>query len=231
MKKVNQQRNLKNTLTITPRSLDMQAADLLREQILSGSFAPGTRLLEVDLSAQFGLSRGTIRSALQQLTHEGLAVQYPYRGCAVCSLSAQDAWELYTLRQALETLAARLACDQITPERSQRLQAALSQLANAASQQNWREVAEADFALHQVIVQAAGHRRLQAQYKVVEQQIRLYIISCNALYSDLDQIVAEHQHLVNAIISGDATLAEQVAKSHNTDGEMLVEQLRQAEVV
>ena len=219
------------SLTITPRSLDMQAADLLREQILDGSFAPGTRLLEIDLSAQFNLSRGTIRSALQQLTHEGLVVQYPYRGCAVCSLSSQDAWELYTLRQTLESLAARLACDKITPKRSQILQAGLDELANAANQNSWRDVANADFALHQEIVQMTEHRRLQAQYKIVEQQIRLYIISCNALNPDLNQIVAEHQQLVAAIISGDAVLAEQVAKAHHTDGAMLVEQLRQMEVV
>ena len=221
----------KHSLTITPRSLDMQAADLLREQILDGSFAPGARLLEIDLSAQFNLSRGTIRSALQQLTHEGLVVQYPYRGCAVCSLSSQDAWELYTLRQTLESLASRLACDKITPQRSQILQAGLDELANAANRNSWRDIANADFALHQEIVQMTEHRRLQAQYKIVEQQIRLYIISCNALNPDLNQIVAEHQQLVAAIISGDAVLAEQVAKAHHTDGEMLVEQLRQMEVV
>jgi len=50
------------------------------------------RLLEVQLAEQLNLSRGTIRSALQQLTHEGLVVQFPYKGCAVPALSSQDAW-------------------------------------------------------------------------------------------------------------------------------------------
>ncbi|MBW4467337.1 MAG: GntR family transcriptional regulator [Pegethrix bostrychoides GSE-TBD4-15B] len=217
------------SLTITPRSLDMQAADLLREQILKGRFAPGTRLLEVDLAAQFSLSRGTIRSALQQLTHEGLVVQSPYRGCAVCSLSSQDAWELYTLRQALESLAARLACDQITPQRVQALQSGLEALARAAEHQSWQELADADFVLHQEIVAISAHRRLQAQYRIVEQQIRLYIMASNALRPNLTQIVAEHQQLVAAIVSGNAELAAQVAKDHNSDGAMLVEQLRQIE--
>lgn len=216
-------------LTITPRSLDLQAADVLREQILNGTFAPGTRLLEIDLAAQFQLSRGTIRSALQQLTHEGLVVQYPYRGCAVCSLSAQDIWELYTLRQALESLAARLATDRLSADSKAQLQTQLQQLTEAAQQNSWRAVADADFALHQTIIDASGHRRLQEQYNIVAQQIRLYIISCNALRPDLAGIVADHQKLVAALISGDADQAEHIARDHHTDGPVLVEHLKQLE--
>jgi DNA-binding GntR family transcriptional regulator len=211
---------------ITPRSLDVQAADILREQILEGLLPPGTRLLEVDLSEQFNLSRGTIRSALQQLTYEGLVVQYPYRGCEVCGLSAQDAWELYTLRQSLESLAARLAAETITATKAKQLEAALQQLVKAAKKGKWIDVANADFALHQAIIQAAGHRRLQQQYSIVAQQIRLYIVSSVFLHPQLDEIIEEHQKLVDAIVSGDIALAEQIAQLHNTDGPMLVQQLR-----
>lgn len=208
----------------------MQTADVLREQILNGTFAPGTRLLEIDLAAQFQLSRGTIRSALQQLTYEGLVVQYPYRGCAVCSLSAQDIWELYTLRQALEGLAARLAADRLTSTTKDQLQTQLQQLVEAAQQSSWQSVADADFALHQTIIDASGHRRLQAQYNIVSQQIRLYIISCNALRPDLAGIVTDHQQLVAALMSGDAVQAEQIARDHHTDGPILVEHLKQTEM-
>jgi DNA-binding GntR family transcriptional regulator len=215
--------------TINPRSLDVQAADVLREQILTGALPPGSRLLEIELSEQFNLSRGTIRSALQQLTYEGLVVQYPYRGCTVCGLSSQDAWELYTLRQALESLAARIAAEAITPSQAKILEAALQKIIQAAKKGSWSEVAAADFALHQAIIQFSGHRRLQQQYKFVEQQIRLYIISCNALHIDLDDIAVEHQRLVSAIVSGDADLAEQIAKEHNTDGPLLIEYLQKLE--
>lgn len=214
---------------ITPRSLDVQAADLLRQQILNGTLLPGSRLLEMELSDQLNLSRGTIRSALQQLTHEGLVVQFPYRGCAVCSLSSQDAWELYTLRQALESLAARLAAESITPLSAEGLKTALEQIVRAAQCENWGELGDADFMLHQMIIQATGHGRLQQQYKIVSQQIRLYIFSCNALHLNLEELVADHQRLVDAILVGNADLAEQIAKDHNTDGPILVEQLRRME--
>ncbi|WP_211173216.1 GntR family transcriptional regulator [Brasilonema bromeliae] len=214
---------------IIPRSLDVQAADVIREQILNGTLVPGTRLLEINLAEQFNLSRATIRSALQQLTYEGLVIQLPYKGCTVSGLSSQDAWELYTLRSALESLAARLAAVAITPSQAKELNAALQQLVKAAHKGSWSEVADGDFALHKTIIQLAGHRRLQEQYKIVEQQIRLYIISCNALHPDLDDIIQQHQELVNAICSGDASRAEKIAQDHNTDGKALVEHLQEIE--
>ncbi|HEY9627283.1 MAG TPA: GntR family transcriptional regulator [Coleofasciculaceae cyanobacterium] len=214
---------------IIPRSLDMQVADVLRNEILSGALASGSRLLEIDLSERLNLSRGTIRAALQQLTYEGLVVQFPYRGCIVAGLTAQDAWELYTLRNALESLAARLAAEAMTPKKAEVLEASLQALITATQTADWQAIADADFALHKTIFQLAGHRRLQQQYQIVEQQIRLYIASCNALQSDLTEIATQHMDLVKAICSGEASLAEQIAKDHNTEGQALIDQLQAAE--
>jgi DNA-binding GntR family transcriptional regulator len=105
----------------------------------------------------------------------------------------------------------------------------LQQLVKAVQKGNWSQIADADFALHKAIIQLAGHRRLQEQYKIVEQQIRLYIISCNAIHPDLDDIVEQHRKLVNAICSGDDKSAEQIARDHNIDGKALVEHLRAIE--
>jgi len=214
------------SLAIVPRSLDCQAADVIKEQILSGAFPPGSRLLEIPLAEQLNLSRATIRSALQQLTYEGLVVQFPYRGCAVPELSSQDAWELYTLRSVLEGLAAQLAALAITPDQANVLDTALGHLVKAAQKGNRGEVADTDFSLHKTIIQLSGHQRLQQQYKIVEHQIRLYIASCNALIPDLDGIVESHQLLVKAIYSGNALMAEQIAKEHNVDGQALVKHLQ-----
>ena len=218
----------KQAIAIVPRSLDVQAADVIREEILSGALAPGERLLETELSERFNLSRGTIRSALQQLTYEGLIVQFPYRGCAVAGLSSQDAWELYTLRSALEGLAARLAAGAMTPDKANSLNVALQLLLEATQKGNWKDVADADFGLHKTIIQFSGHNRLQQQYKIVEQQIRLYIASCNAL-SGLEAITQQHESLVKAICSGNAAAAEQIAKEHNADGQDLVKHLQALE--
>ena len=219
----------KSVVTAESRSLDVQAATILRAEIINGEILPGSRLLETELSQRLDLSRGTIRSALQQLSYEGLVIQYPFRGCAVVSLSAQDAWELYTLRGALEGLAAKLAAEAIATDKVSTLNTALQGLKQAAKKKNWRDFAIADFALHQTVIQFSGHRRLQAQYKIIEHQIRLYIASCNSLHPSLDELIEDHARLVEAICAGDASLAASIAQEHNTDAELLVRHLQNLE--
>lgn len=218
-------------LTVTPRSLDHQAADVIRQQILSGSFPPGYRLVETQLAEALDLSRGTVRSALQQLTYENLVMQLPYKGWLVPPLRSQDAWELYTLRSGLEGLAARLAALSITPEKAILLDQSFQQLVDAAHQGNWEAVNKSDFAIHKTIIQLTEHRRLQEQYKIIEQQIQLYITSCHALLEfDLVAIADQHYSMVKAICSGDAGLAQQIAQNHSTaDGEVLVKYLQELE--
>ena len=216
-------------LKVKSRSLDIKAADILRAEILNGSLAPGSRLLEIEISERLKLSRGTIRSALQQLIHEGLVVQYPYRSCMVISLSSQDAWELYTLRSTLEGLAAKLAAEAIAPGKVDILQKALQKLELAVGKKNWQDFAIADFNLHKAIIQFSGHRRLQEQYRIVENQVLLYIAKCNTLHPSLEELLADHQQLVEAICDGDAILSEQIAKAHHTDGELMVKYLQSLE--
>jgi DNA-binding GntR family transcriptional regulator len=219
------------SLAVTPRSLDHQAADVIRQQILSGSFPPGHRLIETQLAEALDLSRGTVRSALQQLTYENLVLQLPYKGWLVPPLRSQDAWELYTLRSGLEGLAARLAASAITPEKAILLNQSFQQLVDAAQRGDRHAVNEFDFAIHKTIIQLTEHRRLQEQYKIIEQQIQLYITACNTLLEfDLSEIADQHQLMVQAICCGDAALAQQIAQNHSTaDGETLVKYLQESE--
>lgn len=202
-------------LKLSKRRLDGQAADVLRDQILSGRFAPGLRLVEATLAEQLGVSRGTVRAALSELAHEGLVSQVAYTKWMVPELSAEDAWELYTLRGSLEGLAARLAAQHRTPATMAALAEAYDRLANAVASERRSAVAVADLALHQTIVGITGHRRLIAQYKLIEQQVRHYIATSNAQIYDLHQIIDEHEPIVKAIIAGEADRAERLAHDHN----------------
>jgi DNA-binding GntR family transcriptional regulator len=202
-------------LRLSKRRLDRQAADVLRDQILSGRFAPGLRLVEATLAEQLGVSRGTVRAALSDLAHEGLVSQVAYTKWMVPELSAEDAWELYSLRGSLEGLAARLAAQRRTPATVATLAEAYERLASAVASERRSAVAAADLALHKTIVGITGHRRLIAQYKLIEQQVRHYIASSNAEIYDLHQIIDEHAPIVKAIVAGDADRAERLAHDHN----------------
>lgn len=214
-------------LTIKKESLNKQAAEVIRQQILSAAFAPGHRLVETWLAEQFGLSRGTIRSALSELSHEGLVTQVAYTKWMVTELSGEAAWELFTLRAALEGLGAHLAADKITPEGSRALSAAYKRLIDAASREDRAAVTDADFALHKLIIELSGHRKLAEQYRLIEQQVRLLIASSNALLPAIDGIIGQHQPIVDSILARQGAIAERHIRHHNlSEAEVYAAHLR-----
>lgn len=211
-------------LNIAKKSLGVQATDAVREAILCGRFKAGQRLTEASLAEELDLARVTIRSALQQLAAEGLVVQRPYRGCEVRKLSSQDIWELYTLRGALEALAARLAaqCMQSGKASSENLDRALHKLEKFCHSSEADLISQVDFALHKSVIDLSGHGLLKNQYQLIEQQVRLCIASSNALITNADEILKQHKPLVLAIKNGDADAAAEIAMNHNiAEGEVL----------
>ncbi|MER8579660.1 GntR family transcriptional regulator [Mesorhizobium sp. M1423] len=216
-------------MEVTRRSLDAQAADKLRDAILTGVFAPGEKLTEEVIAESFGLSRGTIRASLRLLVHEGLIVQEPYRGYSVRSLTSRDAWELFTLRNTLEAFAARLLAETITEEKRDRLDQAYDKVVKAVTSGVRTRAVEADFQLHLTIAELTEHSALQAHYALIAGQVRLYQSLVSKFLSLQDYIVT-HESLIAAMREGRAGEAERLAAEHNTaDGERLVEWLREAE--
>lgn len=212
------------------RSLDHRVADILRGQILSGALPPGHRLVETALAESLAISRGTLRAALRALTHEGLVAQVAYTKWMVPELSPADAWELYTLRGSLEGLAARLVTERQRPDAIASVKDAFDRLESAVAAESHAEVAEADAGLHKSIVMAAGHARLHEQYRLLEQQIRRYILLTNAAIIDLHQMVPAHQPLVEAIMVGDVESAARLAQEHNApEVDLAAEQLATSE--
>jgi DNA-binding GntR family transcriptional regulator len=214
------------THKIDKQSLDSQAAEVLKERILGGELPAGARLKETVLAAETGLSRGTVRAALHQLRFEGLVEQVPYAGWSVASLSVHDAWELQSLRAALEGLAARLAAE-APAERRETLRDSLAVLVEACEAGDAEEIVSADLALHAKIVELAEHERLANHYSIVRQQSRVYVRSSNRLLPTPEAVLEQHRPLVEAVCNGEVELAESLARSHNeVEGRALVEHLR-----
>ncbi|HEY0219933.1 MAG TPA: GntR family transcriptional regulator [Afipia sp.] len=213
---------------VEKRSLDKAAADAIRQAIVTAALSPGSRLTEVELASGLDVSRGTIRAALQRLMSEGLVVQKPYSGWEVASLTSRDAWELYTLRSSLEGMAAQLAAN--NPHRSKPIEAAFDELKAAAKSRNQRRITDSDLALHKTIVVLADHKRLTNQYGYVEQQVRMYMSSSNAILEKPELVISNHEKLVNALLKGNADAAERHARDHNkASGEILIRHLQDQE--
>ncbi len=205
---------------ISKRSLEDQAADLLRQDIVNGELEAGARLVETTLAKEYGLSRGTIRIALHQLGTEGLVTQVPYAGWSVSTLDDQDLWELYTLRATLEGMAARLAAECITEEGAAQLRESYRQLLALCEGDDLKAITLADLDLHKTITELSGHRRLAVQYRLVENQFLTYIAAANRAF-DPHEVGPSHEALVEAICAGEGERAEAEALRNITGFEEL----------
>lgn len=199
---------------IQRRSAESLSVERLRTAIVEGTLAPGARLTEVALAGQLGTSRATVRTALHALVAEGLAVQVPYTGWKVASLSPDDAWELLTLRASLEGLGAALAAERASDEARSVIAGAFDTLTSAARSGRVAAATAADFAFHRAIVDAAGHRRLAEHYRRVAQQVRVLIASSNALMSDPRALVAQHKPIFDAIWARKSDRAGTLVRRH-----------------
>lgn len=199
--------------SITKRSLEAQATDLVRSRIVSGDLGLGERLVETALAERYGLSRGTIRAALRRLVDEGLVRQVPYAGYRVVDFSDHDLWELYTLRGALEALGARLAAEHISEAGREQLRAAFDALEAAAGSRDPVEANRRDHELHLLIIRLSGNERLVQHYARVENQVRAYIALANRA-ADSRDICESHRELVESIRAGDAERAGRLAEAN-----------------
>jgi DNA-binding GntR family transcriptional regulator len=213
---------------VSKQSAVSQATENLRTFILSGSLEPGARLKEIQLSEELGVARSTLRSSLSQLAGEGIVVQIPYTGWQVMELSADDVWELWTLRGSLESLASKLAAERMNSDIEGKIEGALQRLVEACGSGDVSKASDADFSLHRTIIDCVGHRRLADQYRQVEQQVRFYIASSNELVSDnLLAVVGQHDRLIEALLARDPIRAADEAWRHNeSEGGKLVAAIR-----
>jgi len=116
----------------TAAPLRAQAAELLRNAILSFSLPEGERLVERELIERLGVSRTTVREALRELESEGLVEVIPQRGAVVATISASDAADLYAARVAIEELVVRRFIERADDETVQQLVDAVERYATVA---------------------------------------------------------------------------------------------------
>jgi len=207
------------------KGLDEDVADRIRETILKGEVPAAAHLVELDLAARHEVSQGTVRAALKILQRQGLVEFRPRRGNFVTQITAADAFEIYTLRDALEALGARYAAERITDAGRRELNRALQALRVGVVSGNRRKVLELDFKFHRTIVELAGHRRLLEMYNLIEVQTRLFmsLTMTDRFHHDLTEVLALHKPIAEAIAKGDARRAAELASHHNErDGQRLI---------
>ena len=196
------------------RTLWEQVRDRLREDILVGRLEPGAELSEVALAREFGTSRGPLREALGRLAAEGLVTITPRRGAVVTQLSRQEFLDAYQVREALETLAVRLAVPLVSDVEVAHLRELCELMARAASEDEVRLFFDTNNAFHEALVRGSRNRKLHEVHRLLVGQMVPYLPRSLELRGNLQQSVAEHEAILAAVEARDANRAAELLAEH-----------------
>jgi DNA-binding GntR family transcriptional regulator len=198
-------------------------ADRLRDAITRGSFPPGAQLGEVDLAARLGVSRGPLREAMQRLVQEGLLRGERHRGLFVVELGLADVHDVYAARLVVEQAAATMILERGIPEAVAALTDAQQALVAAAATGDPVRLADADQQFHTTLVRMSGSPRLERMALTLLAESRMCLIALQATRPAPEQLVLEHQLLLDAVEAGNAGRLHDLLAAHMGDAVARIE--------
>jgi DNA-binding GntR family transcriptional regulator len=194
----------------TDRPLRDTVRDTIRSRIFEGHYAPGTRLVERDLAAEFNVSRLPVREALRMLRQEGLIQDRASRGSEVAGLSPKDVDDLFDVRQSLEVLACRLAAARATDKDLTHLAGLLDEADRCLAKGSILEAHRANSEFHDAITAIANNDFLRSALEPLQGRMHWLFRHVD----DLPELIQEHRDLYAAISSGDPERAAAQSASH-----------------
>lgn len=199
---------------VEERGLNQRAYEEIRRRILEGELLPSSPLSEHQLAAALQLSRTPVREAIKRLEKEGLVRSIPSRGTFITELAAHDILEIYQVRERLESLAARIAAEQMDPAEVEALEQELAFSERAAAEGRSGAILESDVRFHKRIITATQNQRLGAILATLDDQMYRIrqILPRSAAW--LDETLGEHRAIVARIRARDAAGAEQAMERH-----------------
>jgi DNA-binding GntR family transcriptional regulator len=194
--------------------LRSQAVDYLRSAIVTGVYAPGSRLLEKKLIDELGVSRTVIRESLRQLETERLVDIVANYGPIVHTLTKREAIGLYEIRAVLEALAARNAAAHATQDQVGQLRAALDQIREAAAGGDIRKTLELKSVFYDALVSASGNPTIGEVFGNVQARISTLRSRSLSHTGRPDVMIKELTAIVDAIVERNGSRAAQLAQEH-----------------
>jgi DNA-binding GntR family transcriptional regulator len=188
--------------------------DELRAAILRGDYAPKQRLIETELTEQYGTTRFLLRNALTRLATEGLVELQPNRGARVREISAEEAIEITEIRRAVEGLVAARAAERVTDEEITELKALGAAMSAAVEQVDMLRYSELNAQLHGSVRRIAHHATAtkiidQLHGQMVRHQFRLSLVPGRPSVS-----LPEHLAIIDAVCAREPERASRAMQAH-----------------
>ncbi len=197
-----------------PKPLRETVYDEIKLKILQGKIPPKTRLMEVPLAEQMGVSRTPVREAIRKLEEEQLVTIEPQHGAYASDISKQDILDVLEVRLDVESLAARLAAERITKEKLDRLTKLADIYQDYIDEGDMDAMIEYDTRFHSLIAEATGNKLL---IKITE-NIQEKVIRFRYVYYDdfrrAQKQPHEHREIISALATGDPEKAAECMATH-----------------
>jgi DNA-binding GntR family transcriptional regulator len=190
------------------------AVEYLRTAVLRGDVAPGQRLVEAELVETIGVTRGSVRAAIDELVAEGLLERIHNRGARVRTITLEQAIEILECRRVLEGLIAAKAAERVGPWDVTRLRELGTQLSDAVRDGELMKYSSLNQELHAMLAEISGQGtaasligRLNAQ--IVRHQFQLSLRPGRPQVS-----LQQHLAIIDAVVAGDPAAAERAMHDH-----------------
>nr|WP_026029494.1 GntR family transcriptional regulator [Vibrio genomosp. F10] len=200
--------------------------EYLIEAIVGGDIPPGSKISEPELAKRFEVSRGPLREAIMRVEGLGLIERIPHVGARVITFSQEKLIELYSVREALEGMAARLAARHITPDELIKLEQVLATHSQHIDQVEGASYfhQHGDFDFHYRIIKASRNSKLVSLLcGELYHLLRMYRYQSPRAQSRPTEALEEHKFILQAIRNRDEELAEMLMRRHISGSRRLIE--------
>lgn len=190
-----------------PAKADIIYAEL-KKRIIQLEMTDGSQLTEEALAEEFSASRTPVRQALQRLARENFVELIPFVGCVVHQLTISDIEEIYTLREALEGMAARCAAQIIDEQNLKIIEEDIRR------SQTGEEGGTDGKVMHEVLLSLMGNSRIDQIMNNVSEQVRWLHNYSLTLSGQSERARLEHEAVLDALRHHDGEEAERRMRLH-----------------
>ena len=205
-----------SALSLAPRALYEEVAELLRQRIFRRELQPGSWIDELKIAEEYGISRTPLREALKVLAAEGLVTMKVRRGAYVTEVSEKDLANVYHLLGLLEADAAGVVARTASAEQLAELRVLHAELAAAAGDRD--RFFELNERFHLRLLEIADNRWRDQMVADLRKVMKLN--RHNSLFKSgrMQESLAEHQRILDALLARDAEAAQARMREHFTNG-------------
>jgi DNA-binding GntR family transcriptional regulator len=205
-----------SALSLAPRALYEEVAELLRQRIFARELEPGSWIDELRIAEALGISRTPLREALKVLAAEGLVTMKVRRGAYVTEVSEKDLRDVYHLLALLESDAARVVAQNASADQIQQIESLQQDLEQAtADRDRFFEINEA---FNKLLLELADNRWRDQMVADLRKVMKLNRHSSLFKEGRIEQSLAEHREIVRALVARQPEVAAERMSAHFMNG-------------